>query len=347
MSAAITANAAALVPAHAASGRSRPIGSTARRRTASRSELTCGSASTSCCPGSTRAERRQRHLALGDGGRRTTERAARLSRHRVQHAGRRRGAAFDTLEPFVERALELAAAGHFAAPGQREPAAEAAAASPGRACRSASTHGWVVPGKDPLGRDALLVHGQAARAGRRGDGSLGARARSRVDDAATSGPDGRGLLKGQRADDRRSRARARAPDQPIGKIWSSPSAGRGITWTPTSSPTRRAAAAPASVAAFTDGDVPADDRGDQPGVDLLPADEDDVGRLDHRVGRLDHADQAAGLHHAERFAGKFLRHGYGHSTTRSARAPRRCNRSSTSSPSTSQTASTRFDTTQE
>src|SRR5262249_23851152 len=40
--------------------------------------------------------------------------------------------------------------------------------------------------------------------------------------------------------------------QRIGKIFSRSSAGRGITWTPTSSPTRRAAAAPASVAAFTD-----------------------------------------------------------------------------------------------
>src|SRR6266536_8295 len=38
----------------------------------------------------------------------------------------------------------------------------------------------------------------------------------------------------------------------IGKIFSRSSAGRGITWTPISSPTRRAAAAPASVAALTD-----------------------------------------------------------------------------------------------
>ncbi len=38
----------------------------------------------------------------------------------------------------------------------------------------------------------------------------------------------------------------------IGKIFSRSSAGRGMTCTPTSSPTRRAAAAPASVAAFTE-----------------------------------------------------------------------------------------------
>src|SRR4051812_15268863 len=44
--------------------------------------------------------------------------------------------------------------------------------------------------------------------------------------------------------------------QPIGKILSRPSAGRGITCTPTSSPTRRAAAAPASVAAFTEATSP-------------------------------------------------------------------------------------------
>jgi hypothetical protein len=49
-------------------------------------------------------------------------------------------------------------------------------------------------------------------------------------------------------------------------------------------------------------DVAADDRGDEAGVDLLPADEDDVGGLHHRVGRFDHADEAARLDHAERVA---------------------------------------------
>src|SRR5579872_3695440 len=37
-----------------------------------------------------------------------------------------------------------------------------------------------------------------------------------------------------------------------GRIFSTSPCGAGITWTATSSPTRRAAAAPASVAAFTD-----------------------------------------------------------------------------------------------
>src|SRR5581483_9032294 len=38
---------------------------------------------------------------------------------------------------------------------------------------------------------------------------------------------------------------------PLGRILSTSECGRGMTWTDTSSPTRRAAAAPASVAAFT------------------------------------------------------------------------------------------------
>ena len=80
------------------------------------------------------------------------------------------------------------------------------------------------------------------------------------------------------------------------------SAGRGITCTPTSSPTRRAAAAPGIRRRFHRADVATDDRGHQAGVDFLPADEDHVGGLDHRVGGLDHAHQAARLDHADRFA---------------------------------------------
>src|SRR6185437_14856425 len=38
---------------------------------------------------------------------------------------------------------------------------------------------------------------------------------------------------------------------PLGRIRSTSACGRGMTWTDTSSPTRRAAALPASVAAFT------------------------------------------------------------------------------------------------
>src|SRR3954468_838155 len=54
------------------------------------------------------------------------------------------------------------------------------------------------------------------------------------------------------------------PRQPIGKILSRPSAGRAITCTPTSSPTRRAAAAPASVAAFTEATSPRTIAGTRP-----------------------------------------------------------------------------------
>ena len=60
-----------------------------------------------------------------------------------------------------------------------------------------------------------------------------------------------------------------------------------MTWTETSSPTRRAAAAPASVAAFTAPDVAAHQHRDVAGADVFLADEHDVGGLDHRVGRFD------------------------------------------------------------
>ena len=74
-----------------------------------------------------------------------------------------------------------------------------------------------------------------------------------------------------------------------------------MTWTPTSSPTRRAAAAPASVGLHGP-DVAADDGGDEARVHLLPSHEDDVRGLAHRVGGFDHPDEAAGLDHAERVA---------------------------------------------
>ena len=54
-------------------------------------------------------------------------------------------------------------------------------------------------------------------------------------------------------------------------------------------------------------DVAADDRGDQPGIHFLPAHEHDVRGLQHGVGGLDHADEAARLDHAERVAeGRFV-----------------------------------------
>src|SRR5437868_226126 len=49
-------------------------------------------------------------------------------------------------------------------------------------------------------------------------------------------------------------------------------------------------------------DVASHDRCHQTRIDFLPADKDDVGRLAHRVGGFDHADQAARLDHAERVA---------------------------------------------
>src|SRR5215207_1288415 len=49
-------------------------------------------------------------------------------------------------------------------------------------------------------------------------------------------------------------------------------------------------------------DIAAYDCRDQAGVDFLPANEDDVRGLDHRVGGLDHADQTARLDHAQRVA---------------------------------------------
>jgi outer membrane receptor protein involved in Fe transport len=53
---------------------------------------------------------------------------------------------------------------------------------------------------------------------------------------------------------------------------------------------------------FDRGDIAADDGGDEPGVDFLPADEHDVCGFAHGVGGLYHADQTTGFHHAERFA---------------------------------------------
>ena len=45
--------------------------------------------------------------------------------------------------------------------------------------------------------------------------------------------------------------------------------------------------------------VAAHDGCHQPGIHFLPSDEDDIGRLAHRVGGLDHANQAACLDQAE------------------------------------------------
>ena len=54
--------------------------------------------------------------------------------------------------------------------------------------------------------------------------------------------------------------------------------------------------------------VAADDGRDQPRVDFLIADEHDIGGFDHRVGRLDHADEAPRFDETERFAGELSCH---------------------------------------
>ncbi len=46
-------------------------------------------------------------------------------------------------------------------------------------------------------------------------------------------------------------------------------------------------------------DVATHDGRDQSGVDLLPADEDDVGGLAHRVGGFNHADEATRFHQSQ------------------------------------------------
>src|SRR5579864_2238931 len=59
------------------------------------------------------------------------------------------------------------------------------------------------------------------------------------------------LLNGDEVLIRQHQPRAFLAGPAPGRIFSASSCGRGITWTLTSSPTRRAAAAPASVAALT------------------------------------------------------------------------------------------------
>ena len=70
-----------------------------------------------------------------------------------------------------------------------------------------------------------------------------------------------------------------------------------MTCTAISSPTRRAAAAPASVDAFYGADVAADEHGDVAGADVFLADEDDVRGLDHRVSGLDRTNQSPRFDH--------------------------------------------------
>jgi hypothetical protein len=64
---------------------------------------------------------------------------------------------------------------------------------------------------------------------------------------------------------------------------------------------RRAAAAPASVAAFTGADVAANHHRHVASTDVFLADQHNVGRLHHRVGCLDRSDETFGLDHSQGF----------------------------------------------
>ena len=56
-------------------------------------------------------------------------------------------------------------------------------------------------------------------------------------------------------------------------------------------------------------DVAADDRGHVAGADFLPADQRDLRGLHHRVGRLDHRDQALRFNHPKRLTHYSLLYG--------------------------------------
>lgn len=75
--------------------------------------------------------------------------------------------------------------------------------------------------------------------------------------------------------------------------------GRGMTCTEISSPTRSAAAAPASVARLDRAHVAADHHSHQAAAHVLLADQGDVGRLDHGIGRLDGGHETLGLDHTQ------------------------------------------------
>ena len=64
-----------------------------------------------------------------------------------------------------------------------------------------------------------------------------------------------------------------------------------MTWTETSSPTRRAAGRAGVGGGLHGADIATDHHGDVAGADVFLAGEHDVRGLDHRVGRFDRADQ--------------------------------------------------------
>jgi hypothetical protein len=77
-----------------------------------------------------------------------------------------------------------------------------------------------------------------------------------------------------------------------------PSAGRGITWLLTNSPTWDAAFAPASTAHASH--IAADDRRHQPAADADALDDLHVGRLGHRVCRFHQPDESSSFDHSNR-----------------------------------------------
>ena len=80
-----------------------------------------------------------------------------------------------------------------------------------------------------------------------------------------------------------------------------------MTCTPTSSPTRLCGGGAGIGGRFHRRDITAHDGGHQPGVDLLPSDERDVGGLHHGVGGFHHADEPACFDEAKCFAELWLR----------------------------------------
>ena len=52
-----------------------------------------------------------------------------------------------------------------------------------------------------------------------------------------------------------------------------------------------------------------DDGGHETGIDLLPAHKDNVGRLDHGIGRFDHANKPSSLDETERITNGLRGHG--------------------------------------
>ena len=88
----------------------------------------------------------------------------------------------------------------------------------------------------------------------------------------------------------------------IGNTFSRSSPGRGMTCTPTSSPDAPCGSGAGIGRGLDRSDVTANERRNQARIDLLPADENHVCGLEHRICGFNHADQPTGLDHAKRVA---------------------------------------------